>query len=76
MIKKLTKSGNGYALHIDRSIMDLLEITPETPLKLSTSNGKSLHVEPVREGIRDKDVRAAAQRFKKKYGKAMRRLAE
>ncbi len=32
MIKKLTKHGNSLALVIDRPILDLLRIDPDTPL--------------------------------------------
>jgi len=47
MIKKLTVIGNSYGLVIDRSILELLHITPETELELST-DGTRLIIEPVR----------------------------
>ena len=46
MIKKLTVIGNSYGLVIDRSILELLHITPETELELST-DGMRLIIEPV-----------------------------
>ena len=46
MIKKLTVIGNSYGLVIDRSILELLDITPETELELST-DGTRLIIEPV-----------------------------
>ena len=46
MIKKLTMIGNSYGLVIDRSILELLHITPETELELST-DGTRLIIEPV-----------------------------
>ncbi len=45
MVKKLTKHGNSYALIIDKPIMELLNITPESPLEIST-DGKSLVIRP------------------------------
>ncbi len=36
MVEKLTKDGNSLALIIDRPILDLLKIDPETPLDVST----------------------------------------
>ena len=33
MVKNLTKHGNSYALIIEKPIMELLNIEPETPLK-------------------------------------------
>ena len=45
MVKKLTKHGNSYALIIDKPVMELLNITPESPLEIST-DGKSLIIRP------------------------------
>ncbi|MCA1663457.1 MAG: AbrB/MazE/SpoVT family DNA-binding domain-containing protein [Myxococcales bacterium] len=47
MIKKLTAIGNSYGLVIDRSILELLRITPDSELELST-DGTRLIIEPVR----------------------------
>ena len=46
MIKKLTPIGNSHGLVIDKSILELLKITPETELELST-DGTRLIIEPV-----------------------------
>lgn len=46
MIKTLTRHGNSYALIIDRAILDLLKLTPESPLEIST-DGAALIVQPV-----------------------------
>ena len=45
MIKTLTKLGNSYALVIDKPILDLLNIRPDTPLTIST-DGKALFIAP------------------------------
>ena len=47
MIKKLTAIGNSYGLVIDRAILELLHITPESELEVST-DGTRLIIEPVR----------------------------
>lgn len=52
MVKKLTKLGNSYGIVIDRAILDILKITPETPLDLST-DGDGLVIRPVRTADRD-----------------------
>jgi antitoxin component of MazEF toxin-antitoxin module len=44
MVKHLVKHGNSYALVIDKPILELLGITPDTPLEISTPDGKSLVV--------------------------------
>jgi antitoxin component of MazEF toxin-antitoxin module len=47
VITKLTPSANGYALVIDKTLLDKLEIGPDTELEMTT-DGKRLIVEPVR----------------------------
>ena len=75
MIKKLTKHGNSLALVIDRPILDLLKIDPETPLDVST-DGKQLIVGPARSSERRKKFEAAQKAAHRRYGKAFRKLAE
>jgi antitoxin MazE len=75
MIKKLSKHGNSMALVIDRSILDLLGIDSETPLDIST-DGKALVVTPSREKKRRKQFDAALNSCNRRYGKALKRLAE
>lgn len=36
MIKHLSKHGNSFALVIDRPILDLLKIKPDSPLEMTT----------------------------------------
>ena len=76
MIKKLTKSGNSLALVIDKSILDLLNITADTPLRISTTNGRSLQITTVENEIGAEEISGAMERFNKKYGGMMKRLAE
>ena len=47
MIKKLTAIANGYALVIDKTVLEQLEITPDTELEVTT-DGTRLIVEPAR----------------------------
>jgi antitoxin MazE len=75
MVKKLTKHGNSLALVIDRPILDLLKIDPETPLDVST-DGRQLIVSPAKSSARRKKFDAAQESAHKRYGKAFRKLAE
>jgi antitoxin component of MazEF toxin-antitoxin module len=75
MVKKLTKHGNSLALVIDRPILDLLKILPDTPLDVST-DGKQLIVAPVRPSSRRQKFEAAQERAHKRYGKAFQKLGE
>ena len=73
MTKTLTKHGNSYALIIDKPILDLLKIDPDTPLNVTT-DGKCLLVSPTNTARRRKFEAAAADTIKK-YPKMFRRLA-
>ena len=75
MIKKLSKHGNSLALIIDRPILDLLNIDEETPLEVSTDGG-SLVIAPVRDAKRRKQFEQALAETNKRYGNALKKLAE
>jgi len=75
MVKKLTKHGNSLALVIDRPILDLLKIDPETPLDVST-DGKRLIVSAAEPSARRKKFEAAQEWAHKRYGRAFKKLAE
>jgi len=75
MVKKLTKHGNSLALVIDRPILDLLHIDPDTLLEVST-DGKQLIVAPAKASARRKKFEGAQESAHKRYGKAFRKLAE
>ena len=47
MVKTLKQIGNSYGVIIDKPILEILHITPETPLEITT-DGRSLQIRPVR----------------------------
>lgn len=75
MIKSLTKHGNSLALVIDRGVLDLLDIDADTPLSVST-DGACLIVAPVRDVDRPRKFRAALDEANRRYGRALKRLAD
>jgi len=75
MIKKLTKHGNSMALVIERSVLDLLKIDNDTPVEIST-DGNVLIVAPVQDEARAAKFREALERTNRKYGRALKKLAE
>ncbi len=75
MVKTLTKHGNSLALVIDRGILDLLNIDKDTPLSVTT-DGNCLVIKPARDPEREKKFRAALEEVNRKYGPALKRLAE
>jgi len=75
MVKTLTKHGNSYALVIDKPILEMLQITPETPLELVT-NGDALVIRPVRDKKHQKRLDETLDDLNRKYGRALKELAE
>ena len=75
MIKTLTKHGNSYAIVIDKPILELLQATPETPFEI-ISDGRSLVLTPVRSSKEEKKFDDAMAMIHKRFGNAMKKLAE
>jgi antitoxin MazE len=75
MIKTLTKHGNSYALVIDKPILELLHIEPDSPLEVKT-DGKVLVISPVNQSGRGARVRRSLAKVNARHGKALKRLAE
>jgi antitoxin MazE len=75
MVKNLTKHGNSYALVIDKPILELLRVTADTPFEIIT-DGQCLVLSPVRNRVQEKKFRTALNMVHKRFGRAMKRLAE
>jgi antitoxin component of MazEF toxin-antitoxin module len=75
MIKTLTKHGNSYAMVIDKPILELLRATPDTPFEV-LSDGRSLVLTPVRDAKAEKKFDKALAMIHRRFGKAMKKLAE
>ncbi len=74
--KKLTKHGNSYALVIDRPILELLGINDETLLEISTPDGATIIITPVKSQEPQKKFKGALQKINKKYSRILKNLAE
>jgi antitoxin component of MazEF toxin-antitoxin module len=75
MVKTLTKHGNSYALVIDKPILELIQATSETPFEIIT-DGQSLLLSPVRDPKDEKKFKDALAMVHKRFGRAMKKLAE
>ena len=76
MRKTVSRHGNSYALVLERSLMDLLHITPETPLEVTT-DGKSLTITPqVTRRITPNELAAHALLAEQKYGSVFEALSK
>lgn len=75
MVKRLTKHGNSLALVIDKGVLKLLNIDGETPLEITT-DGEALIVTPVRDEQRREKFKSALEKANRRYGRALKQLAE
>ncbi len=75
MIKNLVKHGNSWALVIDKPILDLLKIDPESPLEIST-NGQTLQISQAVIDAKKAKVQAASSKVNTRYKNAFKKLAE
>lgn len=75
-MKRLTKHGNSYALIIDRPILDLLGINNKTLLQISTPDGESIVIKPIKSKEHKQKISSALKKINKKYQRTLKRLAE
>ena len=75
MIKNLIKHGNSWALVIDRPILDLLKMNPESPVEITT-DGESIRVTSAASDDRKQKLREASKKVNKRNGKTFKKLAE
>jgi antitoxin component of MazEF toxin-antitoxin module len=74
--KKLTKHGNSFALIIERPILDLLGIDSETLLQISTPDGISITITPIKNKAQQHRFSASLKKINKKYDRTLKRLAK
>lgn len=76
MTKRIRAIGNSAGIIIDKPILELLKITPETELELST-DGERLVITPIRSPAARKAALAKAQRrVVKEHDATFRKLAK
>jgi len=74
MIKKLSAVGNSLGLIIERPILELLDITKDTPLEVKT-DGESLIIRPIKHGKKER-IRASTKRMMAVHDRTLRKLAK
>jgi hypothetical protein len=60
---------------MERGVLDLLNISADTPLDIST-DGEVLIISPVRDEKRRKKFEKAVSETNRKYGRALKNLAD
>ena len=76
MRKTLIKHGNSHALLIDKAVLDLLKIDPETTQLEVTTDGNVLVVTPIRDKKTQKELQEKLAKIDTKYGAVFKRLAD
>ena len=74
MIKKLVQHGNSAALILDKPILELLNVTMDTPLEITT-DGRSLVISPATSHS-EEEFRISLDRINEKFAPTLKRLAE
>lgn len=75
MNKTLIKHGNSLALVIDKPILELLQITADTQLELTT-NGDAILIRPVRDKRRQRKLKTSLDKINQQFGDDLERLAK
>lgn len=76
MRKSLIKHGNSHALLIDKAVLELLKIDPETTQLEVVTDGNVLVITPIRDKKTQKELRDKLAKIDAKYGAAFKRLAD
>jgi antitoxin MazE len=74
MIKKLSAIGNSLGLIIERPILELLDITKDTPLEVKT-DGEALIIRPAKLDKKQR-IRESTKRMMAVHDETLRQLAK
>jgi antitoxin component of MazEF toxin-antitoxin module len=75
VVKTIRKVGNGDALPLDTSVMELLNLRTGSEVNLTVS-GNQLIVTPASVGLSDEQVDRSLAKFRKRHDKAFKALAK
>ncbi len=75
MTRKLQKHGNSVALVFDKTMLEALNMSPDTPLQVTFQNGAMVLV-PVNVGVPATELDAAISRLRPRYKQMLENLAK
>jgi len=75
MTKKLIKHGNSAALVLDKAILDLLKVSIDTPLEVTT-DGKNIIISPQGTQRAEVTLLESLERINRRHGKTLERLGK
>jgi len=74
MTKKLVQHGNSAALILDKPILELLNVTMDTPLEITT-DGKNIVISPVSTHS-ESEFMASLDRINSRFSQTLQKLGE
>jgi antitoxin MazE len=75
MTRKLQRHGNSVALVFDKTMLDALHMTPETPVHI-TIHGSSITITPANVGVSEEELNAVITRLRPRYKTMLENLAK
>ena len=75
MVKKLVRHGNSMALVIDKPILELMKIDPDTPLEVQM-NGRVLTISPVEDPRVEKRFKKAMDKVNRTHRRSLKALSK
>ena len=75
MVRLLQKHGNSMALVFDKTLMEAMNMMPDTPVQL-TIHGNSITVTPVNVGVPQDELETTIARLRPRYKKMLENLSK
>ena len=75
MIRLLQRHGNSVALVLDKTMLEAMNMTPDTPVQV-TIHGNSMTIVPVNVGVPQDELDATIARLRPRYKKMLENLAK
>jgi antitoxin component of MazEF toxin-antitoxin module len=75
MTKRLCRTGNSLALVIERPLLELAKIDEDTPLDVTT-DGDVIIISKIRDGKRERKLKAVVADAHRRYGRVFQELAK
>ena len=75
MVRLLQKHGNSVALVIDKTMLEAMNMSPDTPVQV-TIHGNSMTIAPVNVGMPQEELDAAIARLRPRYKTMLENLAK
>ena len=74
MIRTLQRHGNSVALVFDKTMLETLGMTPDSPVQITLSGG-SMVITPVSAGVSEEELAETIRRLRPRYKRMLENLA-